>query len=59
MQTKLAALTCIYKFRLIIPQWDQLFIKNAIKKLRILLNNKKRIIRKYAGMCITIWSMNE
>jgi len=59
MQIKLDLLTCLYKFKILIPTWEEKTIKYVVKKLKPGLNNKKRLVRKMCGMCITAWSMNE
>ncbi len=51
-------LKCLYKLKLVSPNWEDKVIKSTIKCLKPLLSHNKRVVRKFCGMCINILMMN-
>lgn len=56
MELKCDVLYIIYKIVLIskLSKAENKTMKKISARLKFLLNNKKRIIRKYAGLCINL-----
>jgi hypothetical protein len=59
MNLKIDILWCLYQLKLNNSKFDPSFTKKVIKTIKPLLNDKKRLVRKYSGICNNIWTLSD
>ncbi len=59
MNSKIDILWCLYQLRLNNNKFDPSFTKKVIKTIKPLLYDKKRLVRKYSGICNNIWTLSD